>query len=175
MKNSFPESSSIRPLVSSILVCCSVLNLPAPLAHFIVLFRSANPNSVAAGRAALQYRRIIHFRKEIDRMNRMNRIPKEQNENGLVRALSCKSCSSCPKHLLRLRLAALCFLRFLAASQMGGPPGGRDVEPSGTKWNWRSRCCGTGSTYRQPLTNVRALDERQNKTAQRQQQKNHQD
>jgi hypothetical protein len=55
----------------------------------------------------LQSVRIIHFRKEIDRMNRMNRIPKEQNDNVLVRALSCKSCSSCPKHLLLLRLAAL--------------------------------------------------------------------
>jgi len=55
--------------------------------------------------------RIIHFRKEMDRMNRMNRIPKEQNDNGLVRALSCGSGSSCSKHLFWLRLAALRELR----------------------------------------------------------------
>jgi len=66
---------------------------------------------------ALQYVRIIHFRKEIDRINRMNRIPKEQNDNGLVRALSCKSCSSCQKHLFWLRLAVLGFLRIFAAIQ----------------------------------------------------------
>ncbi len=37
---------------------------------------------VAAGGTALQSVRIIHFRREIDRMNRMNRILKEQNQNG---------------------------------------------------------------------------------------------
>jgi hypothetical protein len=64
----------------------------------------------------LQCVKIIHFQKEIDRMNRMNRIPKEQNDRGLVRALSCKSCASCPKHLFWLRLAALGVLRLFAAN-----------------------------------------------------------
>src|ERR1039457_6786012 len=65
----------------------------------------------------LQSVRIIHFRKEIGRMNRMNRIPKAQNDKGLLRALSCKSCSSCPKHLFWLRFAALGILSLFAANK----------------------------------------------------------
>jgi hypothetical protein len=74
-----------------------------PLFAFFAWFAVKKPFSCPA----LQSGRIIHFRKEIDRMNRMNRIPKEQNDNVLVRALSCKSCSSCQNVFSWLRRAAL--------------------------------------------------------------------
>jgi hypothetical protein len=75
-----------------------------------------DPGTATGPFSALQYVRIIHFRKDIDRMNRMNRIPKEQNDNGLVGDLSCKSCSSCQKHLFLLRVCrAVPFAPFLVA------------------------------------------------------------